>query len=86
MPALILNWNRPRFPQASKTSARAERMENGIKLFTPFDAEFVNLLKAATPYHSREWLWKESAWYVAEDSADTVLSLAAMFWPDLKTT
>lgn len=44
----------------------------GLKVVTPYNAEFVNELKALIPATSRKWDSSQKAWYVTRDCSDQI--------------
>jgi hypothetical protein len=65
--------------------ARAETLPllRGVHLYTPFDASFIDRLKALVPQDLRTWDRDLGAWYVFETYAEQAVALARSYWPDI---
>jgi hypothetical protein len=66
--------SRPSF-RSQSTSIRVTAESGGLKVNTPYNAEFVALLKEQIPATSRKWDKAQKAWYVSRDKADVLKTL-----------
>jgi hypothetical protein len=82
--SLVSKGRRPMAPNAvTKPSASLQILEDGAWVRTPKDDGFIQCLKEAVKWHSREWSPAETAWRVYGDqNIETVTGLVLTFWPD----
>lgn len=60
-------------------------MLHGAYFYTPYNANFVNQLKALVPPDLRMWEGDEKRWYVFESFVEQVIELAENYWPNIDT-
>lgn len=56
-------------------------MLRGVYLYTPYNASFVDDLKALVPHELRLWESDQKRWYVFETYAEQAVRLARKYWP-----
>lgn len=63
------------FSSSSNSSIKVTAESGGLKVNTPYNAEFVALLKEQIPATGRKWEASQKAWYVSRDHASLLKTL-----------
>src|SRR6478609_296376 len=74
-----MSWN------TQPKTARVEKAQalNGIYIYAPYNAEFIDALKAIVPAELRLWENDEKRWYVFESYAEKAIAIVKTYWPNL---